>query len=105
VDPTVRCEERYGTPSEQKLEVAAFRDDGRLIETDDRMAWSSLYDRYWVLTGQEAPDELALRLAEWDATLGPVGEQDRAAAAAAFGDLDATSGPAPLSGGSHHGVT
>jgi hypothetical protein len=34
-------------------------------------------------------------LREWDAAFGPVSEQDRAAALAAFDELDATSG-APL---------
>jgi hypothetical protein len=46
-------EERYGVPSEQMLEVAAFRDaEGNLVETDDLMTWSSLYARYRSLTGR-----------------------------------------------------
>src|SRR6266516_955348 len=43
--PQLRAfEERYGLPSDRMTEVAAFRDaEGTLVETDDIMAWSSLY--------------------------------------------------------------
>ncbi|MGY2004235.1 hypothetical protein [Blastococcus sp. SYSU DS1024] len=44
-------EDRYGKPSAQMLEVAEFRDaNGELVETDDLMRWSSLWDRYRPLT-------------------------------------------------------
>lgn len=43
-------------------------------------------------------------LAEWDAAFGPVDEPHRAAAAAAFDDLDATAGPPPGSSERRRGV-
>ncbi|MGY1709868.1 hypothetical protein ACI8AC_10195 [Geodermatophilus sp. SYSU D00758] len=43
-------EERYGAPSDHVLEVAAFHAADGLVETDDLVAWSSLWDRYRGLT-------------------------------------------------------
>ena len=44
-------EERYGVPSDRMTDAAAFHDaDGELVETDDLMAWSSLYCRHRSLT-------------------------------------------------------
>ncbi|MCZ2826014.1 MULTISPECIES: hypothetical protein [unclassified Modestobacter] len=49
-------EQRYSTPSERMLEVAEFHDaDGQLVEIDDLMRWSSLWDRYRALTEREDP--------------------------------------------------
>lgn len=47
---------------------------------------------------------LSRMLAEWDAEFGPVDEAHRAAAAAAFDDLDATAGPPPESRDLRRGV-
>jgi hypothetical protein len=50
-------EERHGLPSARITDAAAFRDaDGALIETDDLMAWSSVYVRYRALTPTEPTD-------------------------------------------------
>jgi hypothetical protein len=50
-------DERYGLPSDRMLEAAAFRDaHGALVETEDLMAWDSLYDRYRALTPTEPTD-------------------------------------------------
>lgn len=44
-------ERRYGVPSARMTEVAEFRDDqGELVETDDLLAWSSVYAHYRSLT-------------------------------------------------------
>lgn len=44
-------EQQYGRPSSRMLDVPEFRDDaGNLIETADLMAWSSLWDKYSLLT-------------------------------------------------------
>lgn len=45
-------EERYGVTNDKMTDAAESGDaDGNVIETDDLMAWSSLYARYLVGTG------------------------------------------------------